>query len=395
MTQLVLLATSGAEYGYTSEFWVDDIELPDPILSWFQGPRLGISGIRARLGVPARPLLGFIVKPRHSATLHAVSSACQDALEGGVDLLVDDLLMTDPDGELEFRSRVPALCALVQDFNQRLGPGASRAGYVANVGAGFPQAQEYIRIAKASGATGVLVDGFTMGFGNVKALIDETWADGHGIAFFATNMGSGVMGRNPDDEQPGTVLLKRSYLRTGLSELVTAKLSRLAGADGVHTGTTGSECYEVREYALTHPMLTRQDLGMEYSFPIAEGDLQLANLGENIRWVGNDIILETASGIANHPAGIKAGARAFRAVVGCLTGDMGEAHMDDAMNVLRSRVPEVEAALDGWKAARDDRIRRGWTPEKSWKALVDAGMATAELGKIYSRTRSWNPREVV
>lgn len=394
LTQLVLLATSGAEYGYTSEFWVDDMELPQSVLDWFPGPRLGVQGVRNILNVQERPLLGFIVKPRHSTRLSKVLDACRAALDGGVDLLVDDLLMTDPEGELSFEQRVPAICRLILEYNRRLSPTQSRAAYLPNISASFPEALKYLTMAHRHGALGVLVDCFTMGFGNVKSLVDQAAAMDHStrdpLAFFATNMGSGSMGRNPDEELPQNDA--RTYLRTGFSELLTAKFSRLAGCDGVHTGTMGSECYEVREYASTPDML-KTPLGLAMpSFAIAEGDLQLTNVGDNVRSVGQDLIIETSSGIANHPKGIRAGARAFRSVIGVLNDEMSQTDMDEALNVIRQRVTEVDDSLGRWKLRKDSRIRKGWTPKQSFDFLKQGGMVNDELDCIYNSIASWNPR---
>lgn len=387
LTQLILTATSAAEYGYTSELWLDDILLPASMMSWFPGPRLGVAGIRNSLRVYDRPLLGYIVKSRTRATLGTVLESCRAALQGGVDLLVDDLLSTDPDGELAFRPRIKAIAELVRNHNLEADKtGSPRAGYVANVGASAWRAEEYLEYARSAGVFGCLVDCFTMGFGNVKELIDRiNDSSPEPLAFFATNMGSGIMGRNPDDEGPGMAAGSRKFLRTGFSEALTAKLARLAGADGVHTGTIGSECFEVAEYANTHRSLRSARSAVRTSFAIAEGDLQLVHVPENVFEMGTDVIIETASGIANHPNGVAEGARAFRLLVGCLNGDVTREDIDDIFNVLRNYYPKtIDPLLPDWKRANDQRIREGWTVEKSIQSLQSA-FTTPELKALLAR----------
>lgn len=390
LTQLVLTAASAAEYNYAAELWLDDIHLPPTVVSWFDGPRLGVEGIRERLGVEQRPLLGYIVKSRTRASLEIVLESCHAALEGGVDLIVDDLLCTDPDGPLTFDRRVPALCKLVDEHNAGHSPGASRAGYVVNVGSSSLRAQDYIAAAGSAGAFGCMVDCFTMGFGNVHELVRtaaENPSTEH-LAFFATNMGSGMMGRNPDDERGGEDLAGRRYLRTGFSETLTAKLARLAGADAVHTGSSGTECFEVAEYSHTHGALRAGIDGFRASFAVAEGDIQFTAIAENIREMGMNVIVETASGIANHPDGVLHGARAFSTMLACITDELTSAQVDELYNLLRQRQPEVfEPLLASWKLKHDQRIRNGWSADASAAALSETG-PTPRLKELLGRKAS-------
>ena len=387
LTQLLLTATSASEYHYTSEIWLEDIVLPPTVMQWFKGPRLGVEGVRSLLGIENRPLLGYVVKSRTGASLSAVINSCWQALAGGVDLLVDDLLATDPDGPLSFDKRVGAICELVRQFNATTAVSESRrVGYLVNVGASAWKAEEYMVAAQTAGAFGCLVDCFTMGFGNVQELIERAEQPTNTpLAFFATNMGSGMMGRNPDDERLGQPEGERRFLRTGFSETLTAKLSRLAGADGVHTGSVGSECFEIAEYAHTPRALRPSADILRPSFAVTEGDIQFTQVPDNVLEMGTDIVIETASGIANHPAGVEQGARAYRLLVGCLSDDLTRDDVDEIVNLLRHRFPEViEPVLGKWKLDHDERIRSGWNAETSVRAL-SAVDATEELKTLMSQ----------
>jgi ribulose 1,5-bisphosphate carboxylase large subunit-like protein len=378
LTQLILTATSAAEYSYTSEVWLDDIVLPSSVRQWFQGPRHGVQGIRDALGVHGRPLVAYTVKSRTRVTLQTVLGSCREALTGGVDLLVDDLLSTDPDGELAFARRVTAISNLVREHNERTRAGhSSLAGYIVNIGSSTWRAAGYLRTAQDAGVFGCLVDCFTMGFGNVHDLIDHAHsANESSLAFIATNMGSGIMGRNPDDEHLDRALNDRRFLRTGFSEALTAKLSRLVGADGVHTGTAGSECFEVAEYAHTHRNLSVEFGDLRQAFAVTEGDIQFTHVADNVLEMGTDIIIETASGIANHPAGVESGARAFRLLAGCLSDDLTREDVDDILNVLRFKYPKIiEPFLPSWKKEQDARIRAGWSLDESSQALQTANLS--------------------
>lgn len=373
LTQLVLLGSSAAEYSYTSELWLEDLRLPPSIMSWFSGPRLGVEGIRARLDVHTRPLLGYTVKGRHGGSVAAILKSCDEALTGGVDLIVDDLLCTDPDGAMAFETRVPSLCQLVERVNSSRPEGASQAGYIVNVGSSMEKAQQYMELAASHGAFGCMVDCFTMGFGNVHQLISMAGEleTAKNMVFVATNMGSGMMGRNPDDERGSERLAGRRYLRTGFSEVLTAKLARLAGADAVHTGSSGTECFEVAEYSHTYGALRAGMDSLRASFAVAEGDIQFTSVAENIREMGMNVIVETASGMANHPGGISEGARAFHVILTCMTDEFNREQIDDLYNLLRHSFPEtIDPLLDNWKEQNDRRIREGWTREESGQALA-------------------------
>jgi len=383
LTQLLLVATSAAEYSYTSELWLEDIRLPPSILSWFPGPRLGVQGIREKLGVPHRPLLGYTVKGRQTNSLEIILNSCQEALAGGVDLIVDDLLSTDPEGPMEFEKRVPAICELVDRANATRTAEEGRAGYLVNVGSSAWKAQRYVEMAASHGAFGCMVDCFTMGFGNVQELIsaagEQDWT--RNLAFIATNMGSGVMGRNPDEERGSESLTGRRFLRTGLSEVLTAKLARLAGADGVHTGSSGTECFEVAEYSHTYSALRSGIDNVRTSFAIAEGDIQFTAVAENIREMGMDVIVETASGMANHPRGISEGARALSLILACITDEFNRNQVDELYNLLRYLHPErFDPLLAEWKERHDARIRRGWSAAESRQALL--GNVPPKLAEI-------------
>jgi ribulose 1,5-bisphosphate carboxylase large subunit-like protein len=389
LTQLILTATSAAEYNYTSELWLDDIKLPSSITNWFAGPRLGVDGIRQALKIHGRPILGYVVKSRTRADMTTVLNACRAALVGGVDLLVDDLLSTDPDGALTFTVRVQAISALVKEFNaNKPTDRTTEAGYLVNVGASPWQAENYVAQAREAGAFGCLVDCFTMGFGTVHELIDRANdVDAPPLAFVATDMGSGIMGRNPDDEHLEVPLVERRFLRTGFSEALTAKLARLAGADGVHTGTADSECFHVAEYAHTHRSLHVPAAHLKRAFPVAEGDVQLHQVMENVHEMGTDVIIETASGIANHPRGVREGARAFRLLVGCLNDELAREDMDDVLNLLRHKYPQtMDPLLRDWKANNDVRIRDGWSAHDSASTL-EALDTTVELSQLISATK--------
>jgi ribulose 1,5-bisphosphate carboxylase large subunit-like protein len=315
LTQLLLTISAGAEYDYTAEYWVDQIDLPKSFLERFRGPKFGIEGIRNRFKIPTRPLIGVIVKPRWGVPLSKIAEQCREGLLGGADFLADDILMTDPEGELALKNRVPVLAKITREASSKTG---EHKWYAVNIGASPKRAMEYAKFAQAEGCGALIVNAFTMGFSTIEEMTNEPDID---LPFITTNMGMGIITR------PG-LLTTGSRQSSGISEGVISKLSRLAGADAAHVGTIDTGCYAQEAW---HPSLVglRAKLHkIRPAFTVGEGDLTIVNVWENIHIFGPDVMLETCTGILGYPGGPLKGAQAFRTIVKNVTFDMNadEAH---------------------------------------------------------------------
>lgn len=336
LTHLFLLITAAAEYNYTETFWIDSIELPRPFVQRYQGPRFGVKGIRDLSGIDSRPLIGLVLKPRIGTPLNVISSMAIEALKGGADFIVDDLLLVDPDGELAFENRISFFSDMVSKLSKET---RERKLYFANVCVAPNRATDYAIKAYKAGVNGVMVDVFTMGIGGVEDIIAAL--DGK-IPVIATNMGSGVMTR-------GTWLNGPSIHFTGMSEAVIAKLSRVAGVDAVHTGTSASECYGEDAWGPAYRSLRHPLHGLKEVMAVAEGDLTVANVWENIKSLGSDLLIEATSGIINYPGGPKKGAAAFRLLANELRQEMGDALAHQTIENLSKRDNSLKAGLKMFK----------------------------------------------
>ena len=300
--QLQFLLTAAADYKYAEQIWIESVTLPKNYARSCRGPTFGVDGLRDRLGIKDRPVVGLIVKPRDGCKIQAVVDACEEALCGGVDILVDDLLMVDPDSEMSFSNRCEVLSSLVRHMSQVTG---ERKHYFMNVGTAPYDAYHKACEAARSGVTAVLVNGFIMGFGALQEFSSalQTEIDG-GMPVVTTNLGFGIISRN----DPHSAGPKAS----GISETIVSKLSRLAGADAVHAGTSDCDCYADAEWGPAIAALKLPYHGMASCFTVAEGDINLANIWPNMKSAGNDLILEPTTGILNYPEGPREGAALFR-----------------------------------------------------------------------------------
>ncbi|MCK9932545.1 RuBisCO large subunit C-terminal-like domain-containing protein [Frankia sp. Mgl5] len=338
LTGLIQLIGSGAEYSYTKEYWIERLTLPTDFVLRFKGPRFGIEGIRSKFNVHSRPLVGLILKPRRGVPLSTIKAVASEALEGGADFICDDLLMTDPDGELSFSNRVPIFADLARLITDRTG---EKKSYICNVAATPFRSARYIESAIAVGVDAVMLNGFSMGIGAIADLVDLMPEQAR-LPVISTNMGVALMARAPTQDHT-------TLTQTGISEAIIAKLCRLGGADAVHTGTVDSECYGEMEWSDAQKAVQERMGSIRRCFAVAEGDLQLANLWENIASLGPDVLIEATSGIVNYPGGARKGAAMFRRFVDELDG----INMDD-----RSAYTHIRAM-----ARRDANLRQVLTRE--------------------------------
>jgi ribulose 1,5-bisphosphate carboxylase large subunit-like protein len=166
-----------------------------------------------------------------------------------------------------------------------------------------------------------------------------------------SNLGSGILTRPRISAGGGK--------STGLSEAVLVKFSRLAGADGVHTGTSNSECYGREAWTPATRALRGQLFAEERpSLAVAEGDLTIANLWDNIRDLGMDTLIEPTSGILSFPGGPGAGAKAFRTLLDCLRADMSEEEAQRAIKTASGKSKPLRIGFDHFHGKRGANDRR-------------------------------------
>ena len=134
------------------------VRLPDAIYQRLPPVRAGLPGIRERLGVGGRALLGAVLKPRGSAVAELAARAEAFAAGGG-DILKDDQNLVDDDLD-GFRTRVGACAEAVRR-------GAARSGkpclYLPFAGGAGPALDSRLACIAAEGLPGVVLCGFILG----------------------------------------------------------------------------------------------------------------------------------------------------------------------------------------------------------------------------------------
>ena len=298
LAQLLLVIFTGVEYDYTKEFWVEEITLPRCLLERYKGPKFGINGIRDLLFIKSRPIIGVTIKPRSSVSIDKVAEEYYEALVGGADYIVDDLLLVDPNSDLAFSKRLARLSKTANRASSKTG---EKKWYIANIGNSPRKAFEYAQIAQNEGANALKINGFIMGFPTLEELVSNPDIN---LPIITTNMGVGLLTRASSSD--GAVIT------TGVSEAVISKISRLAGADGVHLGTVNSGCFAQDSWDPALVTLRAPLNNIISSMAVIEGGVTLANVCENIATFGPDVMVEICNGIMNYPGGPAKGASAFR-----------------------------------------------------------------------------------
>lgn len=336
LTHLLTLLGSPAEYNYAARYWVEAIELPKSFVERYKGPRFGVHGIRQIFGADSRPLLGIIIRRSAGTSREEISAAVSEAVLGGADFIVDDLLLVDPPGEMAFLERVKHFSALCNTLSRSTG---RRCAYFANIGGGIGQAYRWTKYAIDAGVNGLVVNSFTMGIGTVEVI--ASLSNGR-VPLICTNMGSGLLSR-------GTFASGQGQVVDGMSEGVVAKLSRIAGADAVHSGTSASDCFGSEAWGPSVRALQTPLFHIAESMCVAEGDITVANLWDNIKSLGQNMLVEAATGIYNAPNGPRSGANSFRLLLDHLSPDMGSAEANEEIKRLANHHKVLRQTLDAFR----------------------------------------------
>ncbi|MHA1836120.1 MAG: RuBisCO large subunit C-terminal-like domain-containing protein, partial [Candidatus Odinarchaeia archaeon] len=148
-------------------------------------------------------------------------------------------------------------------------------------------------------ANQLLVDVIVAGFSAVQALAED---ESIKVPIHCHRAMHAAFTRNP---------------KHGISMKVIAKICRLVGGDILHVGTwgvgkmhgTGSESQEYVD-AITEEMGSLKPM-----LPIASGGLHPGSVELLVKRAGLDIQIQAGGGIAGHPDGVLAGAKALRQAV--------------------------------------------------------------------------------
>ena len=98
---------------------VVDINIPDSVTDWFDGPQFGFNGYREYLNQYNKPLLGGIVKPKTGISVEILLEMVKQMVEGGVDFIKEDEILSNP-SFCPLKRRVPVIADYLANCGRKV-----------------------------------------------------------------------------------------------------------------------------------------------------------------------------------------------------------------------------------------------------------------------------------
>ncbi|MDE2007245.1 MAG: ribulose 1,5-bisphosphate carboxylase [Rhodospirillales bacterium] len=262
-------------------------ELPAALARRFGGPRHGIAGLRARLGVGARALTGSALKPQ-GLPADRLARLAEDFARGGIDLVKDDHGLADQDAA-PFAARVPAIAQAVRRAAATTG---HPTRYAPSLSGHHGQMRAQLILAREEGLDTALLAPMVAGFAAVQAL----GAEFPDFAFLAHPAMGGAARIAPD------------FLIGALFPLIGAD-AVIFPAHGGRFGYSAATCRGLAE-AARHPAN-----GLRPALPVPAGGMTLGRVSEILDFFGPDTMLLIGGSLLEAGAGLTEATARFAAAV--------------------------------------------------------------------------------
>ena len=301
---------------------LNDIHFPEQLARSFKGPKYGVSGVRNVLGVPERPLVGTIVKPKLGLVTEDHAKVAFDAWSGGCDIVKDDENLASQRFN-PFEDRVVKTLEMRDRAEEETG---ETKVYMINVTAEVEEMERRLEFIEDHGGRYMMIDIITTGWSALQTVRDMDFD----LVIHAHRAGHAAFTRSPIH---------------GINMVAISKVSRLIGVDQLHIGAIVGKMSETEEEVMANREAIMSDMyGLKRVFPVASGGLHPGSIPQLLRYFGNEVIIQAGGGIHGHPDGSNKGATAMRqAVEASLEGISLIDYADDH--------PELAVALEKWKVA--------------------------------------------
>lgn len=240
-----------------------DAEFPDDVVAPYEGPNIGLEGLRERVGAEARALTCSALKPQGLSSARLAELAARFA-RGGIDYIKDDHGLAD-----QSYSPFAARCAAVARTLRAIAHETGRhTRYVPSLSGDLDALRAQIKAARDNGIDTVMVQPMIMGLSNFVKLKRENPS----LAFFAHPTLAGAARIAP--------------------ALLFGKIFRMLGADalvfpnhGGRFGYTPDTCREIARAGLAgwH--------GLKAAVPVPAGGMTTKRVGEMLDFYGADVML--------------------------------------------------------------------------------------------------------
>lgn len=291
-----------------------DIHFPDKIINSFKGPEQGIIGVRRKLNIIDRPLVGTIVKPKVGLLPKEQAKVAFNAWYGGCDIVKDDENLSNMRFN-KFKQRVIEVLKAKEKAEKLTG---EKKMYMPNITSETFEMLRRMKFVKNHGGICVMVDVLTAGWSALQSVRD--FNDDLKLVIHAHRAGHAALTRNR---------------KHGISMLTIAKISRLIGVDQLHIGTMIGKMHGKEEVPIIDQeiessmimpkkgfffikgghMLEQDWQNIKPVFAVCSGGLNPVHIPYLINHLGRNIIVQMGGGLHGHPKGTMAGAKAARQAV--------------------------------------------------------------------------------
>ena len=272
-----------------------DLKLPDSFLAKLPGPRFGIPGLRARLGIPERPVMMSIFKPCVGLTPAELGAMYGQQALGGSDVIKDDEILPDLE-ECPTEERLTACLETGRLATQETGrPSLYAVNLTGPIDTLFERARSLVR----QGANCLLFNVLAYGYPALEALARDPKV---GVPVLAHPAIAGGLGSAPEHGIAYRVIL--------------GTLMRAAGADIVlFPSSYGSVALPASETDAIRDALTCPMGKVERVFPGPSAGIHPGLVPQILADYGKDVVINAGGGVHGHPQGARAGAMAFRQAI--------------------------------------------------------------------------------
>lgn len=336
---MLLLSIAGNCFAFPTNMRLLDLYVPRKVAEKFQGPRFGIAGVRDILGVPERPLVLQIIKPKMGMTPEETANQVYQSALGGADLVKDDEMCSELEN-CSFDARLEAVLKALEKAEQETG---HKTLYMVSVTDEVNRINEKARQACRDGATGLL------------------------LAYSAGPSALRVLAEDPECTAP--ILLHVSHLLALLPRInfpVLAKICRLCGADMMLSPTPWSSIpvASPEESYRTSQTLLAPFYHIKSAFPMPGAGIYPGAVPVMMAENGPDMIFMAGGGILGHPMGYTAGAKAFRQAIDAAMAGV-------SLDAAAKDKPELRAALETWGLRKRPVTRWGYYGKDFHPAFAD------------------------
>ena len=319
----ILSVISGNLYGLSALKGVrlEDVEFPKGILRQYKGPKFGDAGLREILHRPEKPLVGTIVKPKIGLSPKDTAKYIYEAGSGGLTNGKDDETLVDQAFcPIEDRTK-----AVAEALDRLRGEGHYMV-HAINISTNGQDVRELAEDAQKWGASQLMIDVLTCGYGAIQAVAEDPKIK---VPIHVHRTMHAAMTKDPTN---------------GISMRVIAKLVRMCGGDALHIGTLGVGKMEgaITEGKQNQLACQSDDVPYKKVMPVCSGGMYPGIVPAVIKAAGtNNLQIQAGGGVAGHPEGVRAGAKAM-----CQAVDSAFEGVD--IEKYAETHHELKLALDRW-----------------------------------------------